>query len=1010
MLCLSLSVSFTRLSVVEKCKRRWRMIRSDYTRWLNQAEQRSKSPKRSAYYLSDALKFLNPHLSVADSGSALEHDQYERESSERERDSKSRSKEPPILEESYKGKPKETTESVEEKSQPDKELNQADKKQSEEKKLEEKKSEDKKLKKESGSTKSSEETTETPTSASEQPSNPTQPGGSSKKLEFFIKQSNLSSPNCLIIGKKETLSETPPPDPLEAMAGDDSPDETASVGGGRRLRRSASRLKQLPIQKPLAADQRQTRLQRRKSMTVAAAHSLRSSTSPVKMTPLPRTSAGLAAATAATTTTTTVSAGGAQSNQSPSVVTSKASSVVAAAAGTATAGAGAGAQANRDDIFPRPQATAPLAQQPVLARRPGVPAQQTQPSPPVRHHIGTVRPPAQARITTANHTSPAAAKRAAPQIGARHVAPSVASSIAAVAAAAQSRINSSSSSISSGVSSGSGSSSVGNSSAPLASASSSSSAVAAAASSAKQLCERGSQTEAQDIFSDEHFLDMVRPQMREMNPRQKLHFKQKIFQALMETFDDATDFPGEGEVQHFNINTPSGFEHVSDPELRLVRELVSMVSAAKHTEKVLVQPGQGQGQGGQQRSPAGTQAAAAGAATAATAGSAQRAVATTGKMQNQVRIQRPSAVVPAAVIGDDKKLYRILQMNNNAKIRAMAALRKDSIDSNGSLGNMVPTRPGTFVVPASSPKTPATPNTASPLQSQTLRIQDPLLSLFGAGQVSGKAASSKDPLQVRQMGRRYSVCGAGGPVTNLGAAAAGNLASGSTVSPAYAAAVAENMQLKRRMAPASQATVPPQQRARYSHSPVAGSQLAAIAPGNSLLVRRAAAGAQKQLSPTGGGSVPQKTPQMQGGSGSGSGSGFGTPTALRGSNSSLNNVGLAQGGSGTSPLKRGMVIANVKGAAQQQKQSPSSTSSSSSSTSLAAMKQAPASTNNVANLLADGRPTPQASQGYVTPARPGARKVSGESETAGIIAADDFDMSRLKREPQEYVDDDILGN
>lgn len=986
--CLSLSLSLSHAYVVEKCKRRWRVIRSDYTRWLNQAEQRNKGPKKSsAYYLSEDLKFLKPHLSVTES-SVLDRDNYERDSAERERDSKSGSKEP-INEESYKANPKEWAESVEEKSQPDKELNQADSK-SKEKKSEEKsqeESEEKKSKEESVTTTSD---SETPSAQSEQPAKPT-PLGSSKKLEFFIKQSNLNSPNCLIIGKKQTLSETPSPDPLEAMAGgDESADETASVGGGRRLRRAAaSRLKQLPIQKPLA-EQRQTRLQRRKSMTIAAAHSLRSSTSPVKMTPLPRSSA---------VPQRTVSTAATQSNPSPTVSIAVSSSKSPAAI---TAGANNNNNKNnRDDIFPRPQATAPLAQQLVLARRPGVPAQPaaTQASPPVRHHIATARPTVQARLTGSN-ASPAAARRGTPHIAARHVAPSVAqvaaTSTAAAAAAAQTRtINSSGSSGgSSGVSSASGS--VANNLATL-HAAPISSASATSSSAKQQFCERGSQTETQDIFSDEHFLDMVRPQMREMNPRQKLHFKQKIFQALMETFDDATDFPGEGEVQHFNINTPSGFEHVSDPELRLVRELVSMVSAAKHTEKALVQgqaqgPGQAQGQG-QQKSPVATQT---GSAQAATVAGAQRIGAGKPTQQTQVRIQRPSAVVPASAVGDDKKLYRILQMNNNAKIRALAALRKDSIDSNGCLGNVVATRPGTFVVPASGPKTPSMlMNAASPLQ--TSRIQDPLLALFGAGQVAGKVASSKDPLHVRQMGRRYSVCGAGGPVTHL-------------ASPS--AAVAENMQLKRRMAPASQTTVPPQQRARYSHSPVAGSQLAAIAPGNSLLVRRAAAGTQKQLSPTGGGSVPQKMPQIAnmqvpGGSGAGSASASGSGSALRASNSSLNNIVAAAGGSGSSPLKRGMVIANVKGAAQAKPSpSPSSSSSSLASTGAAALKQAASSTNNVANLLADGRPT--VSQGQV---RPGAaRQAGGASETAGIIAADDFDMSRLKREPQEYMDDDILGN
>lgn len=1020
-----LSLSFSRIAV-EKCKRRWRMLRTDYVRWLNQAGQQRKGPKKAVYYLSEDLKFLNPHLSLAESVRhehedeneneyENEHDHDDRDSTELERDSKSRSKEP-ILEESssspsaaaYKAKPKETAEAVEERSQSGKEL----------------KPEEKKVKTKESETKAEEENASSLSLSSSLDAG----GAAKKKPEFFIKQSNLNSPNCLIIGKKHAQSETPPPpasfDPLEPMA-DDSADETASVGGGRRLRRSATRsIKQLPIQKP-AAEQRQTRLQRRKSMSIAAAHSLRSSTSPVKMTPLPRTS--LAAAAAQSTATvpapaTTVAASKAATTSSTST-SSSTSSTTASPAALAN---------NRDDIFPRPRAAAPLAQQLVLARRPGAvnPGQQspTMPSPPVRHHIGPGRPPGPARV----NTTPVLAKRAVaapPQIGVRHAAPSVGqvavaqsrTSSAASSAASSGGNTSSSSSSGIGSSSSSGSAastgSVVNSTAtPIASALASSSASSLASSLAKQLVERGSQTESADIFSDEHFLNMVRPQMREMNPRQKLHFKQKIFQALMETFDDATDFPGEGQAQHFNINTPSGFEHVSDPELRLMRELVSMVSAAKHTEKL--------------QTAVGTSPQPLAGAVPAQRGPQQQQG---NKIQTQVRIQRPPAggtnlgaasVAGSTVLGEDKKLYRILQMNSQAKIRAMAALqRKESIDSNGSLGNVVPTRPGTFVVPANSPKTP----TPSPNPSQTLRIQDPLMSLFGAGaaQVAGnKVASSKDPLQVRQMGRRYSVCGAGGPVnlsTVSGApASASGGASSSSAASSGSPANAENAQLKRRMAPASQVAAPPQQRARYSHSPVANNQLAGIAPGNSLLVRRAAAaGAQKQPSPTGAGPVPQKGPQIsnsQGSSGSGAAASafnaFATPTSLRGSNSSLNNASVAAVPSGVSPLKRGMVIANVKGAAQQQKQSPAAATAAVAVRSpVPQMKPTAApSSSNVANLLADARPVQGYARTQPAPARAaGGRQSTGESETAGIIAADDFDMSRLKREPQDIMDDDILG-
>ncbi|XP_033241617.1 flocculation protein FLO11-like isoform X2 [Drosophila pseudoobscura] len=76
--------------------------------------------------------------------------------------------------------------------------------------------------------------------------------------------------------------------------------------------------------------------------------------------------------------------------------------------------------------------------------------------------------------------------------------------------------------------------------------------------------EKEMQTERLDIFTDQHFLEIVRPQMAEMNPRQKLNFKKK----------------------HFNINTPSGFEDVSDGEMRLMRELASLVCSAKRSDAI----------------------------------------------------------------------------------------------------------------------------------------------------------------------------------------------------------------------------------------------------------------------------------------------------------------------------------------------------------------------------------------------------------------------------------------
>ncbi|EDW70730.1 streptococcal hemagglutinin [Drosophila virilis] len=1028
---------------VEKCKRRWRQIRNDYVRWTTSDEHRHRNGlKRPAFYLAEELKFLKPHLSLSDAG------EQERESPEpkRERDSKSKSKEPTLDE--YKGKKKDITEAVEEQplaklkqaaagnmtpepdtNKPDKDkskIKEENKQQQQQEKEKEEQTEkqdkDKSNAAETDEVASEEENSSHPDDKelSEGTATPTTSSlgsvasfaGTSnsavaKQPEFFIKQSNTnSSSNCLIIGKKPPVS--PATDPLYEQMAEDSPDETASVGGGRRLRRAANRIKQLPIQKA-AAEQRLTRLQRRKSMTIAAANSLRSSTSPVKMTPVPRASLP-ANATQAKTHAKAV-----KPSPKPAL------------------------PSTRDDIFPRPRSTAPTAQQLVLARRPGpVPGQQqqqqqqqqhphsqagqtTQTVQP-RHHFGVGRPPGPARLAAmaainkrplatppglrgnfAGQRAPApvnimenfkqpptATSNSQPQQQQQQQQQRLVSSSNTLVISTTNCAASSNSIMSSTSSSTPGSSF------STQTASITASPIVSTTPPVLTLikrCERGNQTECQDIFSDEHFLDMVRPQMKEMNPRQKMHFKQKIFQALMETFDDATDFPNSGEVQHFNINTPSGFDHVSDGELRLIRELVSMVSAAKHT----------------------SDRAASSCPPAANTPNQRMAA---GKPPSVVqRIFRPAHVQGATAIGDDKKLYRILQMNNHTKIvagvNASAALtgaagRKDSIDSNSSSNTIPltsgPSRVGTFIVPGSSPKTPR-------------GIVDPLEELFshspGAfSKMTPTAATSgisSKPVLVRQMGRRYSVCGAGGPSTALASA---------STSPAAAANAAqlEAALLKRRMAPASQTMVPPPQRPRYSQSPVGSNHIAAIAPGNSLLMRSVSSGGQKQPSPTGGGAVPQKTPQIASIQGSAFNE-FATPTSVRSGNSS-GSVG-SSGSTSISPLKRSMIVANVKGNAGGQQQKPSvSTVRSPLSAAPVPIKQSTSPSANVANLLADSRAQSHSqsqsqSQSQPLP-RPAARQQAGreDSEMAGIIAADDFDMGRLKREPQDIMDDqdaDILG-
>ncbi|XP_060653742.1 mucin-2 [Drosophila nasuta] len=987
---------------VDKCKRRWRQIRSDYIANRN-------APN---FPMAEELAFLNAHLPASSELSTVGEKDTSKKDNESERDSKSKSKEPSV-ELSYKEEEFEDTEAVEE--QPLSKLKQTtlsqkqteseqDKIKPKDKKVEQKKEAKNKRKYSEYYEKEEEHEAEDKKEAAKL-EQPQRLRLDSNKSEFFIKQSSKTTPNCLIIGKKQPTEDatTEPPqladDHFDSMA-DESPDETASVGGGRRLRRGPAR-KQLPIQKTVS-EQRITRLSRRKSLSVAAALRLRSSTSPVKMTPLPRTIA-----------------------TSP-----KAAKVGQPAAATAAAAA-----PSRDDIFPRPRAAPPAV---VMARRPGQqltqsPLQISSPTP------SSSQSPAQPSTTAASATAPLmrqiikprpvpgtrptvpapiAAKRfAVPTVTAPRAPPPhslhndplklppASKGATSSSPPQQQRLVSSSntlvisttsyptaSSNTTTMSSSSGtSSSIGSGSNTGLTTSITASAIASTTTLVKRL-EKCSQTDTADVFSDDYFLDMVRPQMREMNSRQKMRFKQKIFNALMETFDDATDFPDSGDLQHFNINTPSGYENVSDVELRLMRELVSIVSAAKHTPE--------------------TTSTVATALILPTV--AKNATPVAAKPQGAVAAASPAATASSAKPNlDEKRMYRIMPMANGVKV-PMTMLRQDSIDSNSSTARSTPgiaTVTGAaaaaarakFVIPAKSP-----------------RILDPLTTLLttvpqagNANKVTAAAATvttGKDPMLVRQMGRRYSICGGVGPSATL---------ANSQTAAASVGAVNGSLEamLKRRLPNVTQSMVPPQQRPRYSQSPTGH-----IAPGNSLLVRRAAvAGAQKQVSPQGGMPLTQKSPQLSGNTGFNS---FATPTTLQ-------RV--------TSPQKRGMVIANVKGQGQQQ--AKSSVAAVRAAAPLGQIKST--SSPNVANLLSDSRPnmsnpaqrppapaqTSQAttaiaiqSQPHSQPAKAAAVAAAAaaaktaaaaeqreETQTAGIIAADYFDMSRLKREPQDILDDDILG-
>ncbi|XP_014094062.3 probable serine/threonine-protein kinase nek3 [Bactrocera oleae] len=95
--------------------------------------------------------------------------------------------------------------------------------------------------------------------------------------------------------------------------------------------------------------------------------------------------------------------------------------------------------------------------------------------------------------------------------------------------------------------------------------------------------DQGVQCSLQPTSSVDDFFDTIKPYLNEMNARQKLHFKKKIFESLMEVFDSPSDFPSNQETKAI---IPKQLSAVSGGELNLVRELVAMVQAAKHTPEL----------------------------------------------------------------------------------------------------------------------------------------------------------------------------------------------------------------------------------------------------------------------------------------------------------------------------------------------------------------------------------------------------------------------------------------
>ncbi|EDV51751.1 mucin-5AC [Drosophila erecta] len=963
---------------VEKCKRRWRQLRNDYTRWCNSdANRRRNGQRRLAYPLADELRFLDRHLNLADDN-AVEDDLSVSSDKDRDsnRDSESRdhlpqasSKERAASTSKFVKEAKPAGQVRKEKSPQEKrdilenhqEKQRARKKTAEEELEESEESDEPEKVPEHDSFLQSDnegddcvdeehledlDSFDFDLEQSIQEKKCLEKDNSDSPVsqsEFFVKQSK--DPHLLIISKKNSTASLGDPEGLDSNTGDplgnameDSGDEyggdvgkrptsSDTISPSRRLRRarasiSSAGIRHLPIQKPGHA-QRMTRLQRRKSMSLAVVQSVRSSTSPVKMTPVPRSQPII-------------------KQPSGPVQIRKMS--------------------HQDDIFPRPAVPAgsenksqiqPKTQQQqkslILPKSDATIANPQVPAPPPKRSAG--RPPKKLPgMNSPINTKVLAVSKptsSAPNGGGNtnksNIVTTVSSSTTSPSTITKGTTSNSlkttekitvmgyspsSSTTSSGGKATSSASGTMVCTIPITTTTTAGSSVSGGMGmSHLKNTEQSTQTGIQDAFSDDYFLEMIKPQMQEMNARQKMHFKKKVFQALMETFDDATDFPNSRELQHFNINTPSGFEHVTDPELRLVRELVSMVSAAKVT---LIRP------------PA---EASAPASRSPVVPDVQRGPRPNMPRQVIQRVYKPGTGLEIATNSptgaQEKKLYRILQMSgkpNGNMSASMENLRKESVDSNHSLVKVASN------APLGSPKGAAVVAAVRPQGSM-------INSFFGQGNVLPTAKGVAPP-KVRAMSRRYSVCGSSNP-PNAQSASQSSANGGPILSNLSGT---DASMLKRRLIAPGHGMAAPAQRPRYSA--VAASQTAAASQGSSLLVRKSVGcvtAYQKQISPTGGASGLQKTPQIASVQGSAFND-FAQPKP------SVNG----DGSSPSSALKRSLVVANTKTSFQDLLQQPS---------------------------------------------QPSQWKKKESSETAATIAADDFSLASLKREPVDPADDhdDILG-
>ncbi|KAH8262003.1 hypothetical protein KR038_000116 [Drosophila bunnanda] len=974
---------------VEKCKRRWRQLRNDYTRWCNaDANRRRQGQRRIAYQLQDEFRFLDRHLNLADS--IYDED---RSGSEKDRDSNRDSESRDNTNASVKAEAALDDQPVNDESLADQLLEEKDpstkdvdkdktKETPKQKKAAQEKPQEQERGVEEDSYMQSDQEGDDPIDEEHledfeyeeeelmqhKEKERNAKDSSTKQSEFFIKQNK--EPHLLIIGKKNaTLSggEAPDAESEELNLEDPLDDEIAmdsniNLTTSKMLRRrdsmgSPSRRLRKPkdasITKPTQA-QRVTRHQRLKTMTLAAGQSIRSSTSPVKMTPVPRP------------------VGASKTVQLKKSVPLKDGYFSRPSTPLADGRQGPRqslpqSQSQRQQVMRR-LTTSDRPETPPTPPKRGRPAKKIemmprleatqirQPSPNTPKVVPITKTPSSVANTGSNVANMGINPTIKPTGNlTNRITATTLKPLENVTVMSYSPISSTSHNI------------AGSSAKPINKSSPSGVATTAAvaalslplSTSLLKRCERSTQTECSDIFSDEHFLDMIRPQMKEMNTRQKLHFKQKIFKALMETFDDATDFPEAGELQHLNINTPSAFEHVTTPELRLIRELVSMVIAAKVSPRGTPQQ--------QARPPAkpASQPKEGVSYTAVNIPDSQRVSQTVSIPSHLIqRVYKPSRGAEptannAAAPGAEKKMYRFLKTPNgkpNGFSGSLEDLRKNSVDSEHSVVS-------TVNIPPASPKG-ATVVAAVRPQGSTIN------SLFGPS-TSVTAVRTGPSLKARALARRYSTCTNQGtlPIPQ-GLGYPSSLHSDLTLVEANA--------LKRRLA---QPMVPPIQRPRFTP----GVQQIVTPQGNSLLVRKpigAGPGNQKQLvSPTGGVVLtPQKTPQIT----NVQGAAFKDfvqpkPTAVAStvssgsstSSASLGSPSAAEGTPQSIALKRSLVVANAK-----------------------------------SQLLAESQANkpqqqPQAQKSNTTYA----------SITAATIAADDFSIAHFKPEPVDHIDDqdDILG-